>query len=513
MRCLALVGALQESGMSCVFVARHISESLKRLIIAKGHTFIALPEDNLSPPSPDKGLYGAWLGTSEKEDAEAVLNALSKTTQRLGQPSLIMCDHYGLGQVWETFIADTFKAPIFVIDDLSNRAHKCHILLDTTFGKTAEDYKDLVPNECQLLVGSKYALLRPEFAKAREAALSRRDTNFLEKRPVEILVISMGGMDKDNVSLKMIQAVEALSPLPKFKVEVLVGKDCVHLPMLREYAAQSSLDIIVHGGVESVADLYSRADLCIGAAGSSTWERCCLGLPTINVTIAENQETIAETLSSTGAVINGGHFANIESNIFANTLLASTVYNHDVCHDLSETCRSICDGFGIERVMSEILNFTDLNENQDRKLVDANIQHVKTVFEWQKHPITRKYFVNKNIPSWAEHQTWMIKRLERVPLNYFIIEETEIPVGLVRCEDFSDNFFQDALEVSILVSPEHYGKNLATFGLKALVQRLRKRTLVAHIFDENKASTKLFSKCGFLPYKPEYFVYKGVYET
>jgi len=496
MRCLALARALQKMDIQCVFIVRNILDSLKHLITSQGHTFILLPKDNTTTQISEKGKHAAWLGASEREDAETVVSALSQTVQRLGQPSLIICDHYGIGQIWETLIADSFSAPILVIDDLSNRFHQCQILLDATFGKTSKDYKALVPSDCQLLVGSEYALLRPEFFKLRKATLSRRDNNFSDNKPVELIVISMGGTDNDNASLQILKALEALPPPQVFNIEILIGKDCAHLSTLNKYAAQSSLNVVVHAGVDCVADFYGRADLCIGAAGSSTWERCSLGLPTINITIAENQETISQNLSRRGFVANGGNIQSISPKKFATNLLSPVITSNTKRKSLSEMSRKICDGQGISRVILA-LNSRSIKQAKIVSLRLANTDDIQLVYDWQNLPETRKYANNPTPPEWNQHLIWMQKKLIQSHNHFYIIQCDGVDAGVVRLDLDINEDQSDKHVISIFIAPIYFGYGVASAALSIISDIHCDKKVWAQIHADNKASISLFSRAGY----------------
>lgn len=507
MRCLSLANALKASGVHCVFIARHIPNSLADKLKASGHDVVVLEGDNLPPADAAQGQYGEWLGTNEATDAETCLTALLPFVAERGAPDLVICDHYGLSAKWETCIGQSLSAPIAVIDDLSDREHDCKWLIDTTYGKTPADYEGLIPPNCQFMVGSDYALLRPEFAERRPKALARRDAAFEAEERVGNVLISMGGMDKDNVSKLMLQAIEVLPNRPDFETHVLVGPNCPHLKALRNFAQTLPFDVIIHGGVNDVTPLFMAADICIGAAGSSTWERCCLGLPTINIVIADNQKTIARQMSGRGALVDAGPFQTLDVKVFSETIVAPLLSSVQQRKDLSEVCRTICDGHGVERVVGGLMNANVEDPPCDTGLVDLDASHIEIIYEWQCDPRTRQYFVNPEPPTWDDHVAWVHSKIASTTAYFYIIQYQGEPAGLVRLDPFSDEHHKDGWEVSVLISPKHYGKKLATIGLTALVNKHAEKTLIAHVFDDNIASKKLFLKCGFKSYKPEYYVH------
>jgi UDP-2,4-diacetamido-2,4,6-trideoxy-beta-L-altropyranose hydrolase len=91
---------------------------------------------------------------------------------------------------------------IFVIDDLANRFHSADLLRDQTYQREASDYKSYVSENCVLLVGVDYALLRTEFCTER---LARLKTRFESSEPKRIL-ISLGSTDTHQLTVRALEA-------------------------------------------------------------------------------------------------------------------------------------------------------------------------------------------------------------------------------------------------------------------------------------------------------------------
>lgn len=289
MRCLTLADALTSKGAACEFICRVHEGNLIEHIRSKGYAVHSLPMHN----DADTDLaHAAWLGATQAQDVQACAPILSAI-----QPDWLVVDHYGLDVRWEGSLAK-HCAQMMVIDDLADRPHTCQVLLDQTFGRHADDYRPLVPDGCALLCGSNYALLRPEFAELRPYSLQRRVNPKLRQ-----LLITMGGVDKDNVTGKVLNALR-VCPLPaECEITVVMG---VTAPWLAEVQQQTHImpwPTRVYIGVTNMAQLMADSDLAIGAAGATSWERCCLGLPSVLVLLAANQISIAAALSKAkGAV-------------------------------------------------------------------------------------------------------------------------------------------------------------------------------------------------------------------
>ncbi len=292
MRCLTLATELQQQGHDCRFICREHPGHLADFIAGKGFAVDLLP-----PPAPDTAAsdlnwnaHAPWLGVSWLQDAEQTKSLLKD------QPvDWLIVDHYALDTNWEQQLSAVTRQ-IMVIDDLADRAHHCSLLLDQTYGRSTEDYQPLTPNNCELLCGSQFALLRPEFAQWRDYSLQRR-----QKPELKQLLLNMGGVDKNNVTGQVLDALRE-SELPlDCRIVVVMGATAPWLKQVKQQAATLPWHTEVKVGVSNMAQLMADSDLAIGAAGATSWERCCQGLPTIMVVLADNQHTIAGMLQQAGA--------------------------------------------------------------------------------------------------------------------------------------------------------------------------------------------------------------------
>jgi UDP-2,4-diacetamido-2,4,6-trideoxy-beta-L-altropyranose hydrolase len=229
-----------------------------------------------------------------------------------------------------------------VIDDLADRKHQCDILLDQTFGRQQEDYSVFTPKDCQLLLGSQYALLRPEFAEWRPYSLERRT-----KPEFKQLLINMGGVDIDNVTKSILDELKICNLPDDTNITIVMGGSAPHLESVKSKAITLPYKTEVKVDVDNVAEIMANADIAIGAAGSTTWERCCLGLPTIQIVIAKNQNTIAKSLAEENAIKLLQDKEELSSMINGATSWMK---------DVSNVAQQISDGLGSMRVLSAIID-------------------------------------------------------------------------------------------------------------------------------------------------------------
>jgi spore coat polysaccharide biosynthesis predicted glycosyltransferase SpsG len=202
----------------------------------------------------------------------------------------------------------------------------------------------LVPQGCQLLIGADYALLRPEFARLRPEALAER-----ERRAgrVERVLVSFGNSDRCGLSVMALEALERLDG--DLSIEVVAGAHNPDLARLGDMAAQSKHRVNVRARTDDMPHLMAWADLSVGAGGTTSWERCCLGLPTVMLELAENQKFAAAGLAASGSVVNLGWYEGVGVDLLA-ARLRQLVAEPEWVLAISHRAGSICDGQGAERV-------------------------------------------------------------------------------------------------------------------------------------------------------------------
>jgi UDP-2,4-diacetamido-2,4,6-trideoxy-beta-L-altropyranose hydrolase len=288
MRCLALAQALKDNKVNVEFICRKHKGSLIDKIRSNR---LNVHELEVLEEADDKLAHSHWLGATQQQDADDCIEILKSE-----KIDWLIVDHYALDEQWQKKLKPYYEK-LMVIDDLADRKHQCDILLDQNFGRSLQDYKELVPTSSKLLMGSKYALLRPEFEKYRQYSLNRRKNEKFKK-----LLVNMGGTDTDNITGKVIERLQ-IAKLPKdVEITIVMGKTAPHLSNIITSVNKLPYGSEVKVDVDNMAELMANADIAIGASGATTWERCCLGLPTIQLVTAHNQEFIASKLNKINAI-------------------------------------------------------------------------------------------------------------------------------------------------------------------------------------------------------------------
>lgn len=289
MRCLTLADALRARGARCRFVCRMHPGHLLDLIAARGYEVAALPAEPGWRADTQQPAHAAWLGAHWLVDAEQTIRAC--------QPAAVdglIVDHYAIDARWETRLRSHARH-LMVIDDLADRMHDCDLLLDQNCfaSDVPTSYAGLLPKACHTLLGPRFALLAPAYAAARRHCHPRDGT-------VRRVLIFMGGSDGDNLTAMALSALmdEAFLHLA---VEVVVGRNHPD-PQSIWALGERRPNTVVHRDLPTLASVMARADLMIGGGGVTTWERMCLGLPAIVISMADNQTRICQALCQAGYI-------------------------------------------------------------------------------------------------------------------------------------------------------------------------------------------------------------------
>lgn len=263
MRCLTLANALAERGVMCHFLSRDLPGNLCDRIAASGHRLhrLAAPIGG-AVADPEGPAHASWLGLGWHADAADCAPILAAVA-----PDWLVMDHYALDARWQRAVLPE-GCRLLVIDDLADRPHIADVLLDQNLGRKAKDYDELVPVGCTRLIGPRYALLRPEFAALRAYSLARRGKTTLRR-----LLISMGGVDRDNATGAVLGALEELGLPDALEVTVVLGGSTLWRKDVKAMAETLPFQCRVLIDRDDMAQILAETDLAIGAAGSSTWER------------------------------------------------------------------------------------------------------------------------------------------------------------------------------------------------------------------------------------------------
>jgi UDP-2,4-diacetamido-2,4,6-trideoxy-beta-L-altropyranose hydrolase len=452
-RCLTLAETLRRNGASVLFVTREHKGHLNKLIIKKGFDIKILkkPVYEINRTIQNKDIYYNWLGVSEEQDAKDTINVIGNY-----KPNWLIIDHYSLSEKWEKKLRP-FSKNIFVIDDIANRRHDCDLLLDQNWFENMETrYDSLTPKGCEKLLGPKYALLREEFTQQKKNLKSKN-------KVVKRVFVFFGGSDPKNLTAMTLHALLDLK-LSHLKVDVVIGGgNPFHEQILK--LTKLNDNIRLHIQIDNMALIMSKADLAIGSGGVNTWERMCLGLPSLVIGFADNHKILLKDLIKNSYITYLGGISDINVNSLKEkilTLLTKT--------DLLEDQRK--QGFKLigyngrnlvsEKIMKKEITITILSD--DDSWINAHIpnfiinlkkmnsnNHIFWVHKVDDIPqgnicillgcsqIIKKKNRQKNNNNIVVHESALPSGKGWSPLSWQIIEgKNSIPITLFEAEDKMD---------------------------------------------------------------------------
>lgn len=466
-RCLALAHALRKSGAELRFVTRSLGIDSVAMIANEGFEGTAL----LDPPggvfTPDRAIpHAEWGQVSQARDVEDTAHALGAFA-----PDWILVDSYAFGAEWHDGVRDRLGCRIAAIDDLADRALDCEVVIDHTFAPDHRaKYAAVLPRNARLLGGPRFALLGPAYADAPRYEM---------RGEVGSIGVFMGGVDADDVSTRVLDALD----LAGFSgpVEVVTTSANPNLEALRKRVAERDRASLLVD-LPDLSSFLARHDLQVGAGGGASWERCCIGVPTLLVVVARNQMSVAPLLAEAGIA----DIAPDPSPYALAEKLAALLVDEARRSDMAEKARRLVDGRGAERVALALL--ADSLTVRAARADDSSM-----LFEWRNHPSTRAASSSSAPIVREEHEAWLAGVLPDPDRELYIGEIGRRAVGSVRF-DFGDS---DEAEVSLYLDPALHGCGLGPALLLAGEAAADPALIRATVLEANRPSQRLFEHCGY----------------
>ena len=481
MRCLTLAKALKENSINVEFICRQHEGNLIDKIRSKGFNVYEL---ELSEESElDKKLsHSRWLGVTQQQDADDCIDIL-----KTKEIDWLIVDHYALDEDWHCKLKPCYEK-LMVIDDLSDRKHRCDILLNQASGIQQSDYAALVPTNCLSLLGSQYALLRPEFVKWRAYSLERRSNSKFKQ-----LLINMGGVDVDDSTGQVIKELQTCALQSNINIVIVMGGTAPHLEDVRIAADALPYKTEIKVDVNNMAEIMANSDIAIGASGSTTWERCCLGLPTIQIAIAKNQILSAKMLAHHNAVKLVTEFQEI-CHLLENSA--------EWIEDAGVKASQICDGKGAYKVFNRMSDYKitldNFGEFELCNYINLNMDDKIFTLNMRNHPKVRKWSYNQKSISKKDHVAFIENLEKETDRRYFLVKHKNNIIGSFSFKkinfhhsaEFSlhTNLFNQLIGAGTLVeaAASHYA--FIELGVKKII---------SEVFSDNERSINFLIKRGF----------------
>ncbi len=452
-RCHALADELARHGLEPWFATRSPDGLGLNEIRRHGHRIIPTAE-----PSPD--------------EVSAIESATVQPSFRRRRFRAVVMDHYDLDARW-LVEAQRLADRLVVIDDLANRALPCDLLVNGNLGFQPTHYAELVPPRTNLLLGPRYALLRSNVAVAHAETMDRQHGE------IRTVLMTFGGTDQSRVIAMSIEAVRLA--LPDAAIDLVVGSSrgvpgSIDHPALRIHVAV---------GDDVMTRLMLDADLAIGAGGMTALERCAVGLPSIAIRLAPNQDVVVNGLLAAGATVDAGPVDGLAVEALAAYILA-VARDPGIRSELATRGWELIDGRGAIRVAHHI---------EGVKVRQATLRDAHRLWAWRNDPDVRAASTRSGRIPFEDHLRWLRDTL-RDPARLLLVGWNGAgQLGQVRF-DRQDN----EAEVSISVAPEHRG-TVGGLLLRAGIRHFRRKwpqhVIRARVKADNEPSRRLFEHAGF----------------
>jgi len=465
MRCLALAQAWKDSGGEVAFITTCESAGLLQRLSDEGFEAIQLDSHYPDP--------GDWEATSQVLAAHP--NAWA------------VLDGYHLDEAYQKQVKEAGHR-LLVIDDM---AHLEHYYADIVLNQNL--HANQLHYSCepytQLLLGPQYVLLRREFLQWQ--GWKREIPEMAHK-----VLVTLGGGDPDNVTLKVIRAMNNLKS-KDLEVKVVIGPFNPHMVLLKEAIRHSPFTIQLLRSVANMPELMAWADVAISGGGSTCWEIAFLGLPNMILQLAENQRGIAEGLDSRGVGLNARWYAEISELDLAQAL-KTLMFNPARRKTMSEEGQKLVHGTGTDKVVSVMHKVAQSALLSDYLQVrPARFEDVELLWRWTNDQMMRANSFQSDPIPYNKHIKWYQEKLQSPNTRIWILELDQEPAGQVRY----DRVDTHEAVISFSIAADYRGKGIST---KALVltagmacRELGVKRLKGVVFLSNEASRHAFAKAGF----------------
>ncbi|MBP0001026.1 MAG: UDP-2,4-diacetamido-2,4,6-trideoxy-beta-L-altropyranose hydrolase [Cyanobacteria bacterium SID2] len=459
MRCLALAQALQADRGQPVFAVAISTPAIEKRLTSEGMQVIPL---KVRPGSPEDSRETAAL------------------TRRL-KARWVVVDGYHFQDEYQRILKQSQLRLLWIDDLASTRHYYADFVLNQNISADERWYRNREPYT-QLLLGTRYTLLRREFWlwRGRQRAVpptARR------------LLVTLGGSDPDNVTLKVLRALGHLN-IEALEVTVVVGGSNPHYNSLKAAASSLRFPVNWQWNASNMPELMAKADMAIAAGGSTCWELAFMGLPSILLILADNQRAMATGLAAAGCAVNLGWHEEVTETEIATTVARLSRSRSDRSRMMG-VGQQLVDGKGAHTVVRHL-------EASSIQLRPVREDDCDILWQWANDPLVRAVsFCSEPIPR-TDHVRWLATKLsDRNCIFYLVLDANSVPIGQIRYEMTGDRHATISASIAAPFRGRGYGRQAICLGCQTLFQASAVEAIDAYIKPSNLASIQVFLKSGF----------------
>lgn len=466
-RCLSLASALRARGGEVLFGLNTSDVDASAIVASEGFgaRSLALPD-----------------GATAATDAQAFVDNFADLLADGRPVDWVLVDHYGLDASWHSIVADRMACRMAAIDDLADRPLSVDLLIDHNFVPPPGHLPRYAPRmrrePLAWLCGPRFALLGPAYPKRPP---------FTVAAEVRSIGIFLGGTDPAALSATALQACRQVARF-EGPIEVVSTSANPGLAALRQVVAQDA-HACLSIDLPDLADFFARHDLQIGAGGGATWERCCIGVPTLTLCVASNQKAVIPGLQALGALVSTTDNSASGIGLALRALIDSPAQRQA----LSAGGQALVDGRGAERVAWSML----VHSGQPLALRPVGPDDSYTLWSWRNDAVTRAASRQSEAITWPTHTAWFNRTLADPGRRLWLAHRQGCLAGVIRFDAMADGRH----EVSLYLDPGLHGLGLGaallSAGEQTLAQCLGSTTVHAEVLPDNPASRRLFQASGY----------------
>lgn len=330
MRCLSLASEFRNNGCNVYFISKY-EEGIKKIL---SDHYKAIPLKCTKNSSANGFYYGDETElVNEAKDIIKIIKAY--------EIDLLFIDSYNVSENYLMSIKSNVKK-IAYIDDINKFIYPVDILINGNISAEKMNYKRYCKDEIMLL-GSKYNLIRSEFKDLPERKI---------KKEVEEVMITTGGSDPHNMTMKLLDIFVSDDALKSLTYNVVVGSGFTNKKEIREFANQHE-NVVIYENPNKISEIMLKSDIAISSGGSTLYELCACGTPTLAFIYADNQRFIVEEMTELGNIKNIGWYNEFEQDQLISKLIELSL-NHRERLELSNLGKILVDGKGTKRIFNKV---------------------------------------------------------------------------------------------------------------------------------------------------------------
>jgi len=463
MRCLALAESWHHQGGQVTLLSSVLDSALRQLTEALGIGLAEIPI-----PYPD---------TSDLRSSFSALEEASGDSIKL---PWVVLDGYHFDTAYQSLLRAA-GCRLMVIDDTAHLPrYDADIILNHGLGAEQLSYR--CAPDTLLLLGTRFALLRTEFQRYHNVVRSCPEV-------ARKVIVTLGGNDAENMTLKIIEALEQIS-MPDLEIKVVVGPLNRHLAELERTIRCLSSRVCLETGVTGTAPLMAWADLAVADGGTTSWKLAFMKVPAVIFILAENQAAAAKALDAFGAARCLGRPGDLTPEEIANAILY-LMHDKEARQRMNKRGEALIDGGGVARVLEVMLRG---GSDGALRLRAAGQKDALLLWQWANDPVTS--FVSEPI-SWATHEAWYAEKLASPHTRFWILDCRHVPVGQIRYDRTDAGAAQITFSVASAYRGKGFGTQLLRLSVDLAGRELGIRAVEGVSPAQNLASSRAFLRAGF----------------